>query len=84
MRFDAIEIAGNIDAPEAGLDAIGQLALCDENVGWRDDAIRIILYFSDDPLHFAGEGRVNSSHSFSLYLYVCLSVCLLFHLSMHF
>ena len=42
-RFDAFELAGNIDAPEAGLDAIGQLALCGEKIGWRDDAVKIVL-----------------------------------------
>ena len=59
-RFDAVRLAGNIDAPEAGLDAIGQLALCGDKIGWRDDAVKIVLYFSDDSFHFAGEGRVKS------------------------
>jgi hypothetical protein len=50
-------IAANIDAPEAGLDALGQIALCDDEVGWRENSLKIVLYFTDDAFHFAGEGR---------------------------
>ena len=49
----------NIDAPEAGLDAMAQAVICDESVGWRDNAVKMILYFTDDAFKFAGEGRVS-------------------------
>ena len=54
-------LAENIDAPEAGLDAMAQVALCEANVGWRESSVKIILYFTDDAFHFAGEGRVRKS-----------------------
>jgi integrin beta 1 len=56
-RFARIETGSNIDAPEAGLDAMAQAVICNESVGWRDSAVKMILTFTDDAFKFAGEGR---------------------------
>jgi hypothetical protein len=56
-RFNLVQTGSNIDAPEAGLDALAQIGLCEEEVGWRDNAVKMILYFTDDAFKFAGEGR---------------------------
>ncbi|GAB1599240.1 integrin beta-1-like [Argonauta hians] len=46
----------NADIPEAGLEAMMQAAVCEDDVGWRKDSRRIIIYCSDAPFHYAGDG----------------------------
>ena len=72
-RFERVETGSNIDAPEAGLDAMAQAALCDDQVGWRDSAVKMILYFTDDAFKFAGEGRVSACVMCDC---VCVCVCM--------
>uniref|UniRef100_A0A673MXW4 Integrin beta n=1 Tax=Sinocyclocheilus rhinocerous TaxID=307959 RepID=A0A673MXW4_9TELE len=51
-------ISGNLDAPEAGLDAIMQAAVCKvKTIRWGD-VTRILVYTSDDTFHMAGDGRL--------------------------
>ncbi|XP_073708662.1 integrin beta-7 [Garra rufa] len=50
-------ISGNLDAPEAGLDAIMQAAVCKNEIKWGD-VTRILVYTSDDTFHMAGDGRL--------------------------
>ena len=66
-----IEPGMNIDAPEAGFDAMAQVILCYDIIGWREEAVKIILYFSDDTFKFAGEGRVCTCTMYMyLYMYI--------------
>ncbi|XP_063059171.1 integrin beta-7-like [Engraulis encrasicolus] len=51
------KISGNLDAPEAGLDAIMQAAVCQGEIGWRN-VNRILVYTSDDTFHMAGDGKL--------------------------
>lgn len=51
-----VNIQGNIDNPEAGLDALMQVLLCTEDIGWRTGATHIIIYISDATPHTAGTG----------------------------
>ena len=46
-RVRAAPISGNIDNPEGGLDALMQVMVCEEIVGWREDARRVIIYTTD-------------------------------------
>ncbi|CAI9716091.1 Hypothetical predicted protein [Octopus vulgaris] len=46
----------NADIPEAGLEAMMQAVVCEENVGWRNESRKIIIYCSDAPFHYAGDG----------------------------
>jgi len=58
---DAVEnttISGNIDSPEGGFDALMQIAVCQSTIGWRDDALRVILYASDASPHIALDGKL--------------------------
>eukprot|EP00057_Strongylocentrotus_purpuratus_P002706 XP_003725074.1 PREDICTED: integrin beta-1 [Strongylocentrotus purpuratus] len=48
----------SLDKPEAGLDALLQVAVCDEVVGWRDSARHLVVFLTDAPYHAAGDGRV--------------------------
>ncbi|XP_076131424.1 integrin beta-7-like isoform X1 [Alosa pseudoharengus] len=50
-------ISGNLDSPEAGLDAIMQAAVCRNEIGWRN-VTSILVYTSDDTFHMAGDGRL--------------------------
>ncbi|XP_041056386.1 integrin beta-2 isoform X3 [Carcharodon carcharias] len=52
-------ISGNLDPPEAGLDAMMQAAVCGEAIGWRN-VTRLLVYTSDDGFHFAGDGKLGA------------------------
>ena len=58
-RLDATEngLAKNLDSPEAGLDALMQAATCGKYIGWRDGVRKMIVYISDNPLHYAMDGK---------------------------
>ncbi|XP_015462612.3 integrin beta-7 isoform X1 [Astyanax mexicanus] len=51
-------ISGNLDSPEAGLDAIMQAAVCQKEINWKN-VTRILVYTSDDTFHMAGDGRLS-------------------------
>ncbi|NXV71791.1 ITB7 protein, partial [Atlantisia rogersi] len=56
-RVSRQRISGNMDAPEAGLDALVQVALCQERIGWRP-VTRLLVFASDDTFHVAGDGKL--------------------------
>ncbi|XP_053326698.1 integrin beta-2 [Spea bombifrons] len=51
------QISGNLDAPEGGLDAMMQVAVCGEKIGWRN-VTRLLVYATDDGFHIAGDGKL--------------------------
>ncbi|XP_024232109.1 integrin beta-7-like isoform X4 [Oncorhynchus tshawytscha] len=50
-------ISSNLDNPESGFDAIMQVAVCQDDIGWGN-ATRILVYTSDDTFHLAGDGKL--------------------------
>nr|XP_047912061.1 integrin beta-7 [Anser cygnoides] len=56
-RLEGQRISGNLDAPEGGFDAMMQVALCQERIGWRP-VTRLLVFASDDAFHTAGDGRL--------------------------
>uniref|UniRef100_A0A8C7S945 Integrin beta n=1 Tax=Oncorhynchus mykiss TaxID=8022 RepID=A0A8C7S945_ONCMY len=50
-------ISSNLDNPESGFDAIMQVAVCQDDIGWGN-ATRILVYTSDDIFHLAGDGKL--------------------------
>ncbi|XP_072496940.1 integrin beta-2 isoform X2 [Notamacropus eugenii] len=52
-------ISGNLDAPEGGLDAMMQVAVCQDEIGWRN-VTRLLVYTTDDGFHFAGDGKLGA------------------------
>ncbi|XP_039281783.1 integrin beta-PS isoform X2 [Nilaparvata lugens] len=52
------KLAGNQDDPESGLTALMQVMMCKENIGWRDNSNRLIIYSSDSEYHQAGDGKL--------------------------
>ncbi|XP_015275238.1 PREDICTED: integrin beta-2 [Gekko japonicus] len=63
MRFEqevgTQYISGNLDAPEGGLDAMMQAAVCGAKIGWSN-ATRLLVYATDDGFHFAGDGKLGA------------------------
>ena len=53
---DTVDIVGNIDNPEAGFDALMQVLLCPQDIGWRTGTTHIIVFISDATPHSAGDG----------------------------
>lgn len=51
-------MSGNLDSPEGGFDAIVQAIVCGNEIGWRDEARRLLLFSTDAGFHFAGDGKV--------------------------
>ncbi|XP_060104141.1 integrin beta-1 isoform X1 [Heteronotia binoei] len=51
-------ISGNLDSPEGGFDAIMQVAVCGEKIGWRKDVTRLLVFSTDAGFHFAGDGKL--------------------------
>lgn len=60
----------NTDKPEGTLEALMQVASCSREVGWRKEALKVAVVFTDAGFHLAGDGRV--LFSFSL-MTVCVS-----------
>ncbi|KAM9260132.1 integrin beta-7 [Morus bassanus] len=56
-RVSRQRISGNLDAPEGGFDAIVQVAVCEERIGWRP-VTRLLVFASDDTFHTAGDGKL--------------------------
>ncbi|XP_065715027.2 integrin beta-7 [Patagioenas fasciata] len=57
QRVGRQRVSGNLDAAEGGFDAIVQVALCQEQIGWGP-AARLLLFASDDAFHSAGDGKL--------------------------
>ncbi|XP_065897542.1 integrin beta-1-like [Dysidea avara] len=51
-------ISGNLDSPEGGFDALLQTIVCQDIIGWRDNARHILVYLTDAGFHFAGDGKL--------------------------
>ncbi|XP_053373314.1 integrin beta-PS-like isoform X4 [Mercenaria mercenaria] len=51
-------VSGNLDAPEGGFDAIMQAVMCKNQIGWRDQARKMLLFSTDAGFHFAGDGKL--------------------------
>ena len=47
-----------MDGPEAMLEALLQVVVCKEVVGWREAARKLIMVMTDNGFHLAGDGKV--------------------------
>lgn len=62
-----------MDAPEGGFDAIMQAIACRQQVGWREQARRLLVFSTDAGFHYAGDGKVSFCRDFILILiYLCV------------
>ncbi|KAL9924309.1 integrin betanu subunit isoform 2-T2 [Glossina fuscipes fuscipes] len=53
---EASKVTGNLDNLEGGLDALMQVLVCSEEIGWKDQARKVIILVTDGFMHFAGDG----------------------------
>lgn len=51
-------VSGNLDAPEGGFDAIMQAVVCENEIGWRKHARRLLVFSTDAGFHYAGDGKL--------------------------
>ncbi|KAJ8936075.1 hypothetical protein NQ314_012510 [Rhamnusium bicolor] len=51
-------VSGNLDAPEGGFDAIMQSVVCRNQIGWREQARRLLVFSTDASFHYAGDGKL--------------------------
>ena len=49
-------VSCNLDAPEGGFDAIMQAIVCQGQIGWREEARRLLVFSTDAGFHYAGDG----------------------------
>jgi hypothetical protein len=52
------ETSYNEDSPEGQLDALLQVIVCTEEIGWRKNAWHLVVVASDQQFHIAGDGRL--------------------------
>ncbi|XP_060700363.1 integrin beta-4 isoform X2 [Hemiscyllium ocellatum] len=49
-------ISGNVDAPEGGFDAILQVAVCQNQIGWRNQSTHILVFSTESAFHYEADG----------------------------
>ncbi|XP_039261688.2 integrin beta-1-like isoform X2 [Styela clava] len=54
----ATQISGNIDSPEGGFDALMQIAVCTNEIGWRDESTHLVVFTTDASFHMALDGKL--------------------------
>nr|CAH0109134.1 unnamed protein product [Daphnia galeata] len=52
------EIVSTYDEPEGGFEALAQVIVCKDQIGWREKARHIILMITDNYSHLAGDGKL--------------------------
>ncbi|XP_044249425.2 integrin beta-nu [Drosophila takahashii] len=50
------KITGNLDNLEGGLDALMQVIVCTNEIGWKQQARKVVILVTDGFMHLAGEG----------------------------
>ena len=60
-------MSGNLDAPEGGFDAIMQAIVCQDEIGWREKARKLLVFSTDAGFHYAGNLHEIFYYPFSVY-----------------
>lgn len=63
-------VSGNLDAPEGGFDAIMQSVVCRQQIGWREQARRLLVFSTDASFHYAGDGKVSLLFIITIEIYI--------------
>uniref|UniRef100_A0A6Q2YE29 Integrin beta n=1 Tax=Esox lucius TaxID=8010 RepID=A0A6Q2YE29_ESOLU len=53
------QVSANIDTAECGFDAIMQVAVCGDKIGWRNDSMRLLVFVSDGDSHFGMDSKIS-------------------------
>ncbi|XP_059617120.1 integrin beta-nu [Phlebotomus argentipes] len=56
QKVNSSDVTGNVDNLEGGLDALMQILVCGDKIGWKEKARKIIVFASDGQMHFSGDG----------------------------
>lgn len=51
-------VSGNLDSPEGGFDALMQVMTCLEEIGWRSQARRLIVFFTGIEIKTKQENQI--------------------------
>jgi len=54
--LDKQKVSGNLDPPEGALEAMLQATQCTNLIGWRDNALRLLLVATESAFHYGGDG----------------------------
>lgn len=57
-KVNSSEITANLDNVEGGLDALMQVLVCKNNIGWRDQSRKVVIFATDSKMHFSGDGKL--------------------------
>uniref|UniRef100_UPI00358F1D7F integrin beta-4 n=1 Tax=Myxine glutinosa TaxID=7769 RepID=UPI00358F1D7F len=49
-------ISGNRDAPEGGFDAMLQVAVCKNKIGWRNETTHLLVFCTESAFHYEADG----------------------------
>ncbi|XP_069761167.1 integrin beta-3-like isoform X2 [Narcine bancroftii] len=52
------KVSRNRDTPEGGMDAVLQVSVCKEEIGWRQEATHMLVLVTDATSHLALDGRL--------------------------
>ena len=50
------KVTGNLDNLEGGFDALMQVLVCTKQIGWKEEARKVVILVTDGFMHFAGDG----------------------------
>lgn len=56
--FQFLLITFDLSQYPGGFDAIMQAIVCRDQIGWRDQARRLLVFSTDSGFHYAGDGKV--------------------------
>ncbi|XP_062886969.1 integrin beta-4 isoform X1 [Mobula hypostoma] len=56
QKLEKERISGNVDAPEGGFDAILQVAVCENNIGWRGESTHLLVFSTESAFHYEADG----------------------------
>lgn len=57
-KVNSSAITANLDNIEGGLDALMQIMVCGERIGWSAKSRKIVVFATDSKMHLAGEGKL--------------------------
>ncbi|XP_065341680.1 integrin beta-PS-like, partial [Cloeon dipterum] len=58
IAVNKTKMSGNVDTPEGGIDALMQAMVCETEIGWRNESLKMIIFSTDAISHFSGSGRL--------------------------
>ncbi|XP_069785428.1 integrin beta-4 isoform X2 [Narcine bancroftii] len=56
QELEKEKISGNVDAPEGGFDAILQVAVCQNDIGWREESTHLLVFSTESAFHYEADG----------------------------